>query len=63
MGHHKRRRPKKRRAGCILCKPWKANELKNTLGALCPQDRRTKERLDSSVKDWADYRKEGASED
>ncbi len=63
MGHHKRRRPKKRRAGCILCKPWKANELKNTLGALCPQDRRTFERLDSSFQDWAEAPNKGGAED
>ena len=25
MAHHKRRRPKNGRAGCLLCKPWKAN--------------------------------------
>jgi hypothetical protein len=25
MGHHKRGRPKNRRAGCLLCKPWKVN--------------------------------------
>ena len=25
MPHHKRRRPKNRRAGCLLCKPWKVN--------------------------------------
>lgn len=23
--NHKRKRPKNRRAGCLLCKPWKAN--------------------------------------
>jgi hypothetical protein len=23
--HHKRKRPKNRRAGCLLCKPHKAN--------------------------------------
>ena len=23
MAHHKRKRPKNRRAGCLLCKPWK----------------------------------------
>jgi hypothetical protein len=23
MAHHKRKRPKDRRAGCLLCKPWK----------------------------------------
>lgn len=26
--HHKRGRPKNRRAGCLLCKPWKANHAK-----------------------------------
>jgi hypothetical protein len=25
MANHKRKRPKNRRAGCLLCKPWKAN--------------------------------------
>jgi hypothetical protein len=25
MAHHKRKRPKNRRAGCLLCKPWKVN--------------------------------------
>jgi len=25
MLHHKRKRPKNRRAGCLLCKPWKVN--------------------------------------
>lgn len=25
MMHHKRGRPKNRRAGCLLCKPWKMN--------------------------------------
>lgn len=24
MAHHKRKRPKKRRAGCLLCKPHKS---------------------------------------
>lgn len=25
MSHHKRGRPKNRRAGCLMCKPWKMN--------------------------------------
>jgi len=25
MSHHKRGRPKNRRAGCLMCKPWKVN--------------------------------------
>jgi hypothetical protein len=28
MANFKRRRPKNRRAGCLLCKPWKANGAK-----------------------------------
>jgi hypothetical protein len=23
MAHHKRKRPKTARAGCLMCKPWK----------------------------------------
>lgn len=23
MAHHKRRRPKSTRSGCLMCKPWK----------------------------------------
>ena len=30
MAHHKRRRPKNRRAGCLLCKPWKVNGAKKS---------------------------------
>jgi hypothetical protein len=26
--NHKRHRPKNRRAGCLMCKPWKANGAK-----------------------------------
>ena len=29
MAHHKRRRPKNRRAGCLLCKSHKANGAKD----------------------------------
>ena len=25
MANHKRKRPKNRRGGCLLCKPWKMN--------------------------------------
>lgn len=28
MAHHKRRRPKRRRAGCLWCKPHKSNGMK-----------------------------------
>ncbi len=30
MASHKRRRPKNKRAGCLLCKPWKANGSKRS---------------------------------
>ena len=25
MAHHKRKRPKNRRSGCLMCKTWKVN--------------------------------------
>ncbi len=34
MAHHKRHRRKDARAGCLLCKPQKANGAKGTRGAL-----------------------------
>jgi len=37
-----------------MCKAWKHPAFKDTLGALMPQDRRTKERLDSSEDDLLD---------
>ena len=30
MAHHKRRRPKNRRVGCLLCKPHKACGVKRS---------------------------------
>lgn len=30
--NHKRRRPKTSRAGCLMCKPWKAGLRKHHLG-------------------------------
>lgn len=32
MAHHKRGRAKNRRAGCLHCKPWKANGAKKPDG-------------------------------
>lgn len=40
MPHHKRRRPKFRRAGCLMCKPWKDNANKDSAAYVCPRDRR-----------------------
>lgn len=33
MAHHKRRRPKSSRSGCILCKPHKHQGAKDTKAA------------------------------
>ena len=38
--HHKRRRPKNRRAGCLLCKPHKANGERGSEASLRHADRR-----------------------
>lgn len=35
MPHHKRKRPKSSRAGCLQCKPHKLQRGKN--GAKCPR--------------------------
>lgn len=51
MAHHKRRRPKSQRAGCLLCKPYKANWMKDSRHALKPRDRRERERLDAQEAD------------
>ena len=37
MANHKRRRPKNRRAGCLLCKPHKANGAKRRRRSLRKQ--------------------------
>jgi len=40
--NHKRKRPKSRRAGCLLCKPHKANELKDAEKNQTMQERRAR---------------------
>lgn len=43
MAHHKRRRPKQRRAGCLLCKPHKltanvkSERARQRAAALCAE--------------------------
>lgn len=43
--NHKRGRSKDRRAGCLLCKPWKSNATKDTRDAIRPSERRRLDRL------------------
>ena len=45
--HHKRGRPKDRRAGCLLCKPHKANRAKGTLDAQTRQEQIARESTDN----------------
>lgn len=40
--HHKRGRPKSRRAGCLMCKPHKNQRAKDTEGAQPMQERRAR---------------------
>lgn len=43
MAHHKRRRPKNARAGCLMCKPHKANGQKGMTSQQTPQEKRARE--------------------
>jgi len=40
--HHKRKRPKSGRAGCLMCKPHKDQRRKDSLGAQTWQERRAR---------------------
>lgn len=42
MANHKRRRPKNRRAGCLMCKPHKGNGIKGKLASQTWQERRAR---------------------
>ena len=52
MTHHKRRRPKNRRAGCLLCKPWKGNHAKGSRDSLRIQERKALEAYKHEIKDY-----------
>lgn len=41
--NHKRHRPKNRRAGCLMCKPWKGNGSKGGLKNQTTQERKAVE--------------------
>ena len=54
--HHKRKRPKNRRAGCLLCKPWKANGYARTAeGGEKFSDRRRRAAATAAVADCLAY--------
>ncbi len=41
--HHKRRRPKSTRAGCLMCKPHKANGKKGGFNAQTHQEQKARQ--------------------
>jgi hypothetical protein len=47
--HHKRKRPKQRRAGCLLCKPNKLNAAKTAERMRQRAEWRRLERLDGNL--------------
>lgn len=42
--NHKRKRPKNRRAGCLLCKPHKANGSKGRTESQTLQEKKARQR-------------------
>jgi len=54
MAHFKRKRPKSRRSGCLMCKSWKGNAWKDSLQSLTPRDRREKDRMDAQERELRD---------
>jgi len=50
--NHKRGRPKDRRAGCLLCKPHKANGAKGRESSQTFQERKARERTAFQVDDY-----------
>jgi len=62
MAHHKRKRPKNRRAGCLLCKPWKVNGFTTSrLGAEQFSDHRRRVFAERAVRSARQGECEGAS--
>jgi hypothetical protein len=49
--HHKRKRPRNRRAGCKLCKPWKVNGVRTKAdGGEKFSDHRRRRNADADLK-------------
>jgi hypothetical protein len=42
MAHHKRRRPKNSRSGCLFCKPHKANGNQDAFRHQLPQEQKAR---------------------
>jgi len=60
MPHHKRGRPKNRRAGCLMCKPWKVNGVATeSLKGERFSDHKRREMAHRTIKEFRDGRHEG----
>ena len=51
MAHHRRGRPKDRRAGCLFCKPWKQNGIRKAHRHRTKNVRRVVARANTSMKE------------
>jgi len=60
MANHKRKRPKSARAGCLLCKPHKANAEKNRPESQTMQERRAIENEKTLPDDLLTWREEAS---
>jgi hypothetical protein len=65
MANHKRGRPKNARAGCLLCKPHKANGADRRTTAEIRRDEadRVDARAELAPEHWSDYMDEEEYED
>ena len=52
MANHKRKRPKNRRAGCLLCKPHKGNGFKGSLNQQTIQEQKAIEWADIDIEEY-----------
>ena len=55
MANHKRRRPKNRRSGCLLCKSWKVNGFGKDKPEREPfSDYKRRKKANDEIKNWKD---------
>ena len=50
--HHKRRRPKNRRAGCLMCKYWKINGFGKGKESETYSSHRRRRQAEREIRDW-----------
>jgi hypothetical protein len=55
MAHHKRKRPKYQRNGCLFCKPHKSNGVKGTAGAQTLQELKARISTREQIREAFDF--------